>query len=314
MKGPEAAVLALAARQHTVFSRGQALRAGMTARQIELRQASGHLVTIHRAVYGVAGAPPSFERSLMAACLAGAGVASHRSAAALWRLRGCEPGTVDIVVHRRRRPELAGVVAHTTDRLEAIDVTERLRIPVTTPGRTLLDLGAVADATTVESALEDAVLRDLVSVAWLHRTVERLGEPGRSGAGVLKRLLAERDAATAPTDSMLEDALLRLLRRAGLPDPVRQYLVPVPGHPAVRLDLAYPPLLLGIEADGRLWHSGRADVQRNCAKGNLLVGLGWRVLHFTWADVHRRPAYVVGVVRNEMEAARPAAERIFPAC
>jgi len=104
-------------------------------------------------------------------------------------------------------------------------------------------------------------------------------------------LLDARHPATAPTESVLEDALVRVLRAGGLPEPVRQHRL---GR--VRVDLAYPQVRLALEADGSVWHSGRTDVQRNSSKGNLLVGLGWRVLHFIWFDVTRRPAYVVATV------------------
>ncbi len=104
-----------------------------------------------------------------------------------------------------------------------------------------------------------------------------------------------RDPATAPTESVLEDRLVAVLRRGGLPEPVRQHRVG-----GVRVDLAYPEAWLAIEADSRVWHAGRGDVQRNSAKRNLLVGLGWRVLHFTWFDVTTRPAYVLTTVGPQL--------------
>ena len=100
---------------------------------------------------------------------------------------------------------------------------------------------------------------------------------------MLRALVEERDPATAPTQSMLEDLLFRVLRRGGLPAPVRQYEVA-----GVRLDGAYPDFRLGLEADSRIWHGGRFDVQRNTDKANILLAHGWRVLHFTHFDLTRR--------------------------
>lgn len=200
-----------------------------------------------------------------------------------------------------RHRQLIDVVVHRTDELAAVDVSRRLRIPVTTPARTLLDLGAVAPVGVVESALEDALIRRLVGFALLGRTLDRLGAPGRSGSGVLRGLVEERDPATAPTQSVLEDDLLRVLQRGGLPEPVRQYVVG-----GVRLDFAYPQVRLGLEADSRIWHGGRLDVQRNSDKANRLLAHGWRVLHFTCGDVRRRPAYVLGAVGRELVVAWPA--------
>jgi very-short-patch-repair endonuclease len=287
----------LAAGQHSLARRQQALGLGMTARQLDERVASGLLVPEHRGVYRLAGAPQTSEQALLAACLAaGAGaVASHRSAASLWGLRGIETADPEIIVPATRCPTLRSVIVHRTARLDPIDISRRLRIPVTTPARTLLDLGAVAPAWVVESALEDALMRRLVTFALLTATLERLGGPGRNGAGVLRALVQERDPATAPTQSVLEDELLAVLRRGGLPAPVRQYRVG-----AVLLDAAYPERRLGIEADSRIWHGGRLDVQRNSDKANLLIASGWRVLHFTAGDIRRRAGYVVVTVAQEL--------------
>ena len=269
----------------------------MTPRQIQARLAAGWLTPVHQSVYLVGSAGPSAEQAVLAACLAtgSQAVASHRSAGALWHLRGVEAPTPEVTLWADRHRPLHGVRVHRTRVLDPVDVSRRRRIPVTTPARTLLDLGAVAPAPVVESALEDALMRRLVTFALLTATLERLGGPGRNGAGVLRALVEERDPATAPAESMLEDRLFQLLRRAGLPAPVRQYEVA-----GVRLDGAYPHLRLGLEADSRIWHGGRLDVQRNSDKANRLLAHGWRVLHFTWFDLTRRHGYVVASVEREL--------------
>jgi very-short-patch-repair endonuclease len=293
----------LAARQYSLAHRQQALDLGMTARQLQARLDAGWLLPMHRAVYRLPGSPASPEQSLLGACLAAGNgaVASHRSAARLWSLRGVDDAPTEITVVGPRHLRLAGVVVHTTDRLDPIDRFRRAGIPVTTPARTLLDLGAVAPAPIVESALEDALMRRLVTLALLTGTLVRLGGSGRRGAAVLRALVGERDPATAPTQSVLEDLLFRVLRRGGLPEPVRQYEVA-----GVRLDGAYPHVRLGLEADSRVWHGGRLDVQRNSDKANVLVAHGWRVLHFTFFDLTRRARHVVESVGTQLVLACPA--------
>lgn len=297
MKTVDVQLNRLAAGQYSLAQRKQALDLGMTSRQLHDRLESGLLVPVHKGVYRLAGASPTAEQALLAACMAGGegAVASHRSAATLWALRGVETEAPEITLLGSRQPRLRGVHVHRTDRLDRIDVSRRRRIPVTTPARTLLDLGAVAPASVVESALEDALMRRLVTFQLLTNTLERLGGPGRNGAGVLRALVEERDPATAPTQSVLEDELFRVLRRAGVPEPVRQYEVA-----GVRLDGAYPALRLGIEADSRIWHGGRLDVQRNTDKANRLLAHGWRILHFTWFDVTRRRRYVIDALEREL--------------
>ncbi|HEX2023753.1 MAG TPA: hypothetical protein VHF00_03560 [Acidimicrobiales bacterium] len=301
MKPIDVTVNRLAARQYSLAHRQQVLDVGMTARQIQARLNAGWLVPVHQSVYRVGDGAPPPEQPVMAACLATRGVASHRSAGVLWGLRGIQAPVAEITLLGDRRRPLPGVRVHRTGMLEPIDVSRVRRIPVTTPARTLLDLGAVAAAEVVESALEDALMRRLVSFDLLARTLERLGGPGRSGAGVLRALVEERDPATAPTQSVFEDAVLRVLRKAGLPEPVRQHTVA-----GVRLDFAYPLHRLGIEADSRIWHGARTDVQRNSDKANRLLAHGWRVLHFTWFDLRHRPEYVVACVARELALACPA--------
>jgi very-short-patch-repair endonuclease len=56
-----------------------------------------------------------------------------------------------------------------------------------------------------------------------------------------------------------------------------------------RLDLAIPPLKLGIEIDGAIFsqgaHSRPLGILRDMEKANLLVLSGWRVLRYTPAQV-----------------------------
>lgn len=300
VKPIDVALNRLAARQYSLAQRTQLLELGMSARQVQARLDAGLLVPVHRGVYRLPGGSAP-EQSLLAACLAAGGVASHRSAAALWALRGIEDASAEVTVPGDRHCRLTGVTVHRTDRLDAIDLSRRKRIPLTTPARTLLDLGAVVPVEIVEPALEDALMRRLVTIELLDSTLERLAGPGRDGAGVLRSLVEERDPATAPTQSMLEDLLFSVLRRGGLPEPERQYEVA-----GVRLDGAYPDRRLGLEADSRIWHGGRLDVQRNADKANLLLAHGWRVLYFTWFHLTRRARHVVDAVARQLVPACPA--------
>jgi hypothetical protein len=185
--------------------------------------------------------------------------------------------------------------------LHRADSTWRGRLPITTPARTLFDMAAVLDIDTVEKAMEDAVLTGLVTCDRLIRVGERLAGPGHPGSSALMALLRDRDPDAKPTESPLEDELVQLLRRAGLPAPERQIPIRVPGHRGtVFVDLGYSPVKLALEADSRRWHGARGDVQRNSTKANLIVAAGWRALHFTRDDVRRRADYLIGCVSREL--------------
>ena len=286
VKTLDVAVAKLAARQRSLVHRDQVLALGMTVRQFQARTASGLYVREQPKVFRLAGAPVTWEQQVLAACMsAGPGAAaSHRSAALLWGFRGSEQAPVELTVPSARRPSLAGVVLH---RAPTVDLVRYRGIPVTTAASTLLVLGSVVPPAKLESAVEDAILRRLTTYERLLELVARRGRSGRDGTAALRRLLEERGAGPA-TESILEDMMGRLLRRAGIDDYERQYWVE-----GVRLDFARPATKLGIEVNGLAFHSGADDLQRNCRKFNRLLALGWRVLQFTWADVRYRPHDVI---------------------
>jgi very-short-patch-repair endonuclease len=282
----DVAVARLAARQRSLVHRDQARALGMTPRQFQSRTKSGLYLREQPNVVRLAGAPATWEQQVLAACLsAGSGAAaSHRSAALLWAFRGFEQAPVEITVPIDRCPRLSEVVLH---RSPVLDLVRYRGIPVTTAASTLLVLGSVVPSPALESAVEDAILRRLTTYERLVEMVDRLGRSGRDGTAALRRVLEERGRGAA-TESVLEDGMVRLLRRAGIDDFERQYWVA-----GVRLDFARPATKLGIEVNGLAFHSGRDDVQRNCRKLNRLLALGWRVLQFTWADVRYRPDDVI---------------------
>ncbi len=282
-----AAASRLAARQLGLITRRQCLGFGMTERQIDSRVAGGGLLRVHRGVYRVAAVPGLSEQVLLAACMAArpGAVASHRSAAIVFGLRGIEWGKPEITIAAGRRPDLRGVIVHRSP-LPAADVGMRGPVPVTRPGRTLLDLAAVEPA-LVEGAFDDALVRGLTTLGSVKRTLDRTGGTGRAGTSLLRALVAARAAGQASTESPLEDRLVALLRRHGLPEPVRQHEVTMPGGGVARLDLTYPDARLAIEADGRVWHSGRVDFTRDRRRANRLVALGWTLLRYGRADLDR---------------------------
>ncbi len=64
-----------------------------------------------------------------------------RSAGRLWGLRDVPRLKPEITVCDTTKPRLRDVVVHRTDTLDAVDVAEVDGIAVTSPARTLLDLG-----------------------------------------------------------------------------------------------------------------------------------------------------------------------------
>jgi hypothetical protein len=281
---PDPLIAQLASKQHSAIARQQLLHLGLTDRQVDYRVETGMLLVEHPGTYVMAGSQRTYEQKVMAACLASGGVASHRCAAALFRLRGCRWGLVEVTVEGSRAPRLTGVVTHRAQRLQCTTIGV---IPVTMPAQIAVDLAAVAPH-LVGGALADLLVR----VTSLRSVVEAVRAAG-GGRGVisLRREVDGYLAGKQPTESALEDAFLALLSRHGIPEPHRQYQPS--WEPRRRVDFARPEDRLLIELDGRLWHTSASDRERDRAKDERAAAQGWRTERITWIDIHDTPARVI---------------------
>ncbi|MBI2170262.1 MAG: type IV toxin-antitoxin system AbiEi family antitoxin domain-containing protein [Actinobacteria bacterium] len=272
-------------RQHSLVTREQLLSLGLTDRQVDYLLQSGRLRRFHRGVYVLPGVAASWHQRLMAACLAvGAGAAvSHRAAAALWGLDGPFRGLIEVAGERLDETRPKGVITHRSTDLGPAYVTERLGIPVTSPARTLLDLGAVTSQAVLDRALDDALARGLAEWEDLLAVLAELARRGRRGVGKLRRSLAER---TGVPESVLEAEFQRLIRRFNLPEPVYQYeLFDESGEFVARIDAAYPALRLAVELDGASTRVGRHALFYDTDRQNRIVAQGFLPIRYTWKAI-----------------------------
>ncbi|MEX0875199.1 MAG: type IV toxin-antitoxin system AbiEi family antitoxin domain-containing protein [Actinomycetota bacterium] len=286
----------LATAQHNAFSRRQALAIGMTPKAIRWRLETGRWVTLGAGLYAIAGPPATRNQCLVAALLAAGPLAaiSHLAAAALWELIELEPSLIDVVVlHGSLRGAGPGRVIHQANHLDRVDVRTLHGIRVTSPCRTLVDIAGVLSREALEAALDAALYRGLVTVRVVHRYIKHRRLEQHSGIGTLMKLLSDRGAGGLEFE--LERRFLRLIRKAKLPEPKRQYRV---GR--ARVDFAYPDFRIAIELDGLGFHYDSAVFRRDRRRQNALVLGGWLVLRFTWDDVANRPGSVVDVMRRAL--------------
>jgi len=289
-----------AERQYGLFTLPQAIKSGLNRTTVYRRAARGRYLIEHPGVFSFAGLPPCWERSVLAACLsAGKGtVASHRTAGRIWGLLDVGDDAVEITVSRNRLPEPRRVKVHRSLDLLADHLTVRKRIPVTNPLRTMVDLAAVLSPEAVEDALDAGLAWPSVfSVAAVEATLNQLAKRGRSGAGVLRKVLDERVLGDAVSDSELEKRMAKLLRRAGLPPAVFHHVVCTPGGVFLaEVDFAYPEIKLAIEVDGFGAHGTPRAMAKDFVRQNGLVPYGWHVLRFTWRQVTRQPELVAAAI------------------
>ncbi len=209
----------------------------MSARAIHHRLETGEWIPEFRSAYRLAGAQRTWELRAMAGCLAAGNgaVASHRTAASLLGVPGAVRW-VEVTVVRPREVKVEGIIAHRTRLLGPGDTADVKGIPVTSAGRTIVDLTGVYGKTKLGPMLDYATANRLVTRADL---VAR--SSGRRHDDVLVELLAERPDTARPMGSDFEAALYRRLREAGLPLPVAQYRILMPDATFVYLSL--PPTL-----------------------------------------------------------------------
>jgi hypothetical protein len=171
-------------------------------------------------------------------------------------------------------------------------------IPATAPAWTLLDLAGVLDLRTgterarLGGALDDVLVRKLASIGTIERLLDRVAGRRLPGATILEELVAERREGKKPSETGLEDELMEIFRVYGLPEPVRQFILPLPSGGTARFDAAYPDLLLGFEADGDAHHKGLLDRMRDEARDEQCGRLGWTVRRYATEDIRLRASGV----------------------
>jgi hypothetical protein len=121
----------------------------------------GTLVPVARGVFRHAAWPRSWQQNVLAAVLAvgDAAVASHMTAAALWRLDLVRPGAIEVTVPRGRHPACPLAIVHRSRDLLVADVDPHGSIPRTTAARTLLDIAPLVDEPRLEAALDHVGLK-----------------------------------------------------------------------------------------------------------------------------------------------------------
>lgn len=277
----------IAARQHGVVTRSQLLELGLSPGAVDARVRARRLRPRHRGVYlpgslvGPLVPVRAREMSAVLACGPGA-VLSHESAAALLDLLPPQSGSSPVeVTVEGRDPRRAGIRIHRVRELLEPDTQVLDGIPVTTPGRTLLDLAGTIRDRRLEQAVTRAERLDHIDRRELVQVVADRGpRPGR------RRLLAFLDGSTpaAFTRSEAEDRLLGLLRRAGLPHPMTNARMA-----GLEVDFLWPDRGVAIEVDGFAHHRSRRSFEIDRRRDMKLAAEGIQVVRVTWRQLEREP-------------------------
>jgi very-short-patch-repair endonuclease len=251
----DAAIAALAARQHGLVTTAQLAVAGLGARAVAHRVARGRLVRRHRGVYqvGPTAAPLSPEMAAVLACGSSAAL-SHHSAAAIWGF-GRRDQVVHVTVEGDRARSRRGIQVHQTLSLNA---AVHNGLPITTPARTLRDLRTVLPQPDLDRAAEQAQVLGLV-------IPDHAPDPGFTRSEAERRLRA-------------------LCKAAGLPAPKTN--ARVAGY---EVDAYWPEQRLIVEVDGYEYHGTRQAFERDRRKDAALQVAGYRVVRITYRRLTTEP-------------------------
>ena len=278
---------ALVEVQHGVISYRQLRDLAWSEGAIRHAVARGDLHPLHRGVYAVGRREVSPEGVWMAAVLAcGHGAAiSHESAAALWGFvvpPDDEP--VHVSVAGGRHPD-HGDAIRVHRRAPMPPVARCKSVPVIEPIYALLDLAATWEPRRLERAINEA---DKIDVLRFEQAVQALdGLAGRPGVRNLRAALTDHTV----TESDLESAFLKLVRRAGLAKPQAQAVVC-----GYRVDFFWPDLGLVVETDGLTYHRTPTQQARDRRRDQDLTAAGLTCLRFTNAQVRREASSVIATL------------------
>jgi predicted transcriptional regulator of viral defense system len=291
-------LLRLAARQHGVVTLEQLVALGFAASTVRARIAAKRLTRLHRGVYAVL---PVLDRRgyWMAAVLScgPAALLSYRSSAVLQTIRRGEGVEIDVSVAGRPGFRRAGIAVHRGESIVPSEVTEVDGIPCTTVARTIVDLAAVLDESSLEYAIHRAQSSRRFDRSAVIAAMCRM--PGRPGSAALRRILRISDRTEDELRSWNERRFWRLVKDAELPLPEAEVWIPSTEMPAggLEVDFAWRQQRLAVEIDTPIFHGTDRAAFNDPRRDRALMLAGWRPARFTDRDLDT-PTRVVYDLRS----------------
>lgn len=283
------------------FATAQALKLGVTRRQLEGLRKRGEAELLRRGVSRFVTAAGGADEAItaMLTCWPD-GVISHASAAQHHGLtRVGAPPEPEVTVPHGIVRDVPGVKIHWSRALVASDILQVGGASYTSLARTVLDLSNPADPWEALAVLDDAVAIG-AKRTWVHSRAKALAN-GRGGV----RLIRDATAPGAASEfrSWLERASAYLFRASGLPDPEWNVAVRDSRGRIGIVDAIWPQWRVVAEMEGLRFHTAPTQRRRDANRFNRLQDAEYRPRRFTWEDIVHRPVDVVETLHRALRAA-----------
>lgn len=256
---------------------------------------AGSIVQMHPLVGRFPGTADTPEQRILAAvdAVGPTALASHRSAARLWGVPRPDDDPVDIIDARAgTQIRLEGAIIHRPSDRQRLTPQRRFEIRCTSILRTLADLGAV-DPTGVHDAVGHVLAVGLADLGAIEIAAADHARRGRPGIPALRDAIDDWAIDQKPADSVLEQAMARLITRHQLP--------PVEFHPIIEgheVDFRVDGAPIILECDGWMHHGlDRIGFERDRTRDADLVAAGWTVIRFTYRAITTSPGAVARRIR-----------------
>ena len=278
----------VAGRQLQLISTAQLIGSGLPEREVGRECERRRLFRMRWGVYATHPPPYAREQGWMSAVLACGPEAllSDWPAASHWGIAEDVPDlSPHVTVASGRGRSRPGISVHQRGPVDSRDVRRHASIPVVSVDLVLVQLAPRLEESELEVLLVAAESMKLLKRSRLAEIVsERRGTPG------IHRLTTLLALEPAVALSGVETLMLPICRRAGVPRPLLNHPIRVPGRDRpLQADLAWPELRLVVELDSQRFHGDweRAEIDRE--RDQLLALAGWLCHRFVRRRVIGHP-------------------------
>jgi hypothetical protein len=295
-------VLELLGRQFFVASTEQLIDRGISATAIQRARRAGELLNVLPGIVRLAGTADTDDQRAIALLIrsGGDGILADITAGRLWGIPRLPRGRITMMVPVGRQfslPDWARTIR--TRWLDDRPVVRSDGLLVTSPERTLFELGARMGSKRFEHAAENLWNRELITPDGAARYLMAIRGKGRTGVSRLEAWLdSVQHRPRRASQSSLEIGLAHAVADLGLPPPERQFALSVnSGRVVIHLDLAWPHKRLGLEPGHSVFHAGRDAMRRDAERDRWCDEVGWRILRFDEVELRDLSACAMQVTR-----------------